>query len=143
MKRRKIDDESEETDKPAESEENNADNVNVQKKSDGEEKYDPLEADAESEEDENREAAEETKEIQNTSNGQDKKALVDEIWTDADNDNDVEMGNLLDDADEKEHVDHEKSQQKVDRSHPSPKPPRGRGFGRGRGGGPRARRSRR
>lgn len=142
-KRRKIAHEDEENDKPKEPQGNNADNANTQKKSDGEEKYDPLEADAESEEDETREAGEDAKEAQNTaSNGQDKKTLVDEIWTDADNDNDVEMGNLIDDADEKEHVDHDKSPQKMDRNHTSPKPSRGRGFVRGRGG-PRARRSRR
>lgn len=103
-----------------------------------------MEADAESEEDENREAegdaAKETP--QNTSNGQDKKTPVDEIWTDADNDNDIEMGNLIDDTDEKEHTDHDKTMPKVDRNHSTPKPSRGRGFVRGRGG-PRARRSRR
>jgi hypothetical protein len=116
------------------------------KKSDGEEKYDPLEADvAESEEEENREAEEEEEHAKetttgNATNAQDPKTSVDEIWTDMDNDNDVEMGNLIDETDEKEHVE-EKSVQKAERNH-SPQVKRGRGYGRGRGG-PRARRSRR
>lgn len=113
------------------------------KRSDGEEKYDPLEADAaESEEEENREAEENAKETTtgNATNTQDKPS-VDEMWVDIDNDNDNEMGNLIDESDEKEHVEHEKP--KIERNHsPQVKPPRGRGFVRGRGG-PRARRSRR
>lgn len=112
------------------------------KRSDGEEKYDPLEADAaESEEEENREAEENAKETTagNVTNTQEVKPSVDEMWTDIDNDNDTEMGNLIDEADEKEHVE----KPKVERNHsPQVKPPRGRGFTRGRGG-PRARRSRR
>lgn len=126
--------------------ENNADNANAApKRSDGEEKYDPLEADAaESEEEENREAEESMKEInaENPANVQEKKTPVDEMWADIDNDNDVEMGNLVDDADEKGHVDHDKSIQKIDRNHSPQIKPRGRGFVRGRAG-PRARRSRR
>lgn len=151
-KRRKIDtDKNEETDAPMESQENKLDNVSVApKKSDGEEKYDPLEADAaESEEEENREAEADTKEqepvVNNADNAatQDKKLPVEEAWADIDNDNDIEMSNLIDDADEKEHADHEKSMQKMDRNQsPQVKSPRGRGFARGRGG-PRARRSRR
>lgn len=134
-----------------ESQENKLDNVSVApKKSDGEEKYDPLEADAaESEEEENREAEADTKEqepvVNNADNAatQDKKLPVEEAWADIDNDNDIEMSNLIDDADEKEHADHEKSMQKMDRNQsPQVKSPRGRGFARGRGG-PRARRSRR
>lgn len=124
--------------------ENNGDNANTApKRSDGEEKYDPLEADAaESEEEENREAEEKMKEInaENPANVQEKKTPVDEMWADIDNDNDVEMGNLVDDADEKGHMDHEKSIQKINHS-PQVKP-RGRGYVRGRAG-PRARRSRR
>jgi len=127
--------------------EDNVDNANVTpKKSDGEEKYDPLEADAaESEEEENRETEADIKEMTvcNPVNVQDKKLPVEEAWADIDNDNDIEMSNLIDDADEKEHVDHEKSMQKLDRNQsPQVKSPRGRGFVRGRGG-PRARRSRR
>ncbi|XP_050447534.1 zinc finger protein on ecdysone puffs isoform X2 [Cataglyphis hispanica] len=150
-KRRKIShDEDEDTDKPKELQENNADNANTApKRSDGEEKYDPLEADAaESEEEENREAGENVKEVtaENTANMQEKKTPVDEMWADIDNDNDVEMGNLVDDADEKEHAhdphDHEKSIQKIDRNHSPQIKSRGRGYARGRGG-PRARRSRR
>jgi hypothetical protein len=116
------------------------------KKSDGEEKYDPLEADAaESEEEENRETETDVKEMvvcNPTINVQDKKLPVEEAWADIDNDNDIEMSNLIDDADEKEHADHEKSMQKLDRNQSPQKSPRGRGFVRGRGG-PRARRSRR
>lgn len=117
------------------------------KKSDGEEKYDPLEADAaESEDDDNREADENAKETTTESvNTQDaKKESVDEAWADINNDtDDVEMGNLIDDVEGKEHA--EKSVQKVDRNHsPQVKPtPRGRApFVRVRGG-PRARRARR
>ncbi|XP_029667461.1 zinc finger protein on ecdysone puffs [Formica exsecta] len=150
-KRRKIShDENEDNDKSKELQENDADNANAApKRSDGEEKYDPLEADAaESEEEENREAEEKVKEIiaENTANVQEKKTPVDEMWADIDNDNDVEMGNLVDDADEKEHAhdphDHEKSIQKIDRNHSPQIKSRGRGYARGRGG-PRARRSRR
>jgi len=118
------------------------------KRSDGEEKYDPLEADAaESEEEENREAEEDAKEttVENA-NTQDIKASIDEVWTDMDNDNDIEMGNLIDEADEKEHTEQkepEKPMPKVERNlSPQVKVSRGRGFVRGRGG-PRARRSRR
>lgn len=147
-KRRKIShDENDDNDKPKEQQENSADNVNVTpKRSDGEEKYDPLEADAaESEEEENREAEEDMKEtvVENATNTQDVKPSVDEVWADMDNDNDVEMGNLIDEADEKEHAESEKSVPKIERNHsPQMKQPRGRGFVRGRGG-PRARRSRR
>lgn len=147
-KRRKIGhDENEDSEKPKEQQENSADNANVApKRSDGEEKYDPLEADAaESEEEENREAEEDVKETTavNTTNAQDVKASIDEMWTDIDNDNDAEMGNLIDEADEKEHTEHEKPMPKIERNHsPQVKQPRGRGFVRGRGG-PRARRSRR
>lgn len=119
------------------------------KRSDGEEKYDPLEADAaESEEEENREAEENAKETTttatgNTTNTQDVKTSVDEMWTDIDNDNDTEMGNLIDETEEKEPVEHEKPMPKIERNHsPQVKLTRGRGFARGRGG-PRARRSRR
>lgn len=142
-KRRKINhDENENNDKPKEQQENSPDNANVApKRSDGEEKYDPLEADAaESEEEENREAEENAKETTagNTTNTQDAKPSVDEMWTDIDNDNDNEMGNLIDEADEKE-----VEKPKIERNHsPQVKQPRGRGFVRGRGG-PRARRSRR
>lgn len=109
-----------------------------------------MEADAaESEEEENREAEEDAKETTagSATNPQDVKTPIDEVWTDGDNDNDVEMGNLIDEADEKDvedvkHVE-EKSPPKVERNHnPQVKLPRGRGFSRGRGG-PRARRSRR
>lgn len=67
------------------------------------------------------------------------------MWADIDNDNDAEIGNLIDDGDEKEHVDHEKPTQKLDQNrdqNPQIKPARGRGFARGRGS-PRARRARR
>lgn len=106
-----------------------------------------MEADAaESEEEENREAEENAKETTagNATNTQDVKTPVDEMWTDMDNDNDTEMGNLIDEADEKEHPEHEKSTPKVERNHsPQVKQSRGgRAFARGRGG-PRARRSRR
>ncbi|XP_011703945.1 PREDICTED: zinc finger protein on ecdysone puffs isoform X2 [Wasmannia auropunctata] len=145
-KRRKIShDESENNDKPKEQQENSADSSAhvAPKRSDGEEKYDPLEADAaESEEEENREAEEDAKETTagNDAITQDIKMAVDDVWTDMDNDNDVEMGNLIDEADEKEP---EKSTPKIERNRsPQVKSPRGRGFTRGRGG-PRARRSRR
>ncbi|EFN78513.1 zinc finger protein on ecdysone puffs isoform X2 [Harpegnathos saltator] len=146
-KRCKISHDEEENDdslrEPQETQENVADNTIAPKKSDGEEKYDPLEADAESEEDEmNREPETEMKDTtQNASNGQEKKTPIDEMWTDADND-DAEMGNLIDETDEKDHMDQEKSMQKIERNFNPPKMSRGRGFVRGRGG-PRARRSRR
>ncbi|KAG5348141.1 PEP protein, partial [Acromyrmex charruanus] len=145
-KRRKISHDENDDDKSKEQQESSADNVNVTpKRSDGEEKYDPLEADAaESEEEENREAEEDTKEtaVEDATNIQDVKPSVDEVWADMDNDNDVEMGNLIDEADEKEHVEPEKSVPKIERNHSPQMKPRGRGFVRGRGG-PRARRSRR
>ncbi|XP_071555506.1 uncharacterized protein Pep isoform X1 [Temnothorax nylanderi] len=156
-KRRKIShDENEDNDEPKE-QENSADNANVApKRSDGEEKYDPLEADAaESEEEENREAEENAKENAkettantqgNATNTKDVKTPVDEMWTDIDNDNDTEMGNLVDEAEEKEPVEPvepEKPLPKIERNRsPQVKQSRGRGFVRGRGG-PRARRSRR
>lgn len=102
-----------------------------------------MEADAaESEEEENREAEEDAKEstVGNATNTQDAKTPIDEAWADMDNDNDVEMGNLIDETDEKEHVEQEKPMPKIERN-PQVKS-RGRGFARGRGG-PRARRSRR
>lgn len=146
-KRRKTShDEEENSDKPQESQESNPDNANTPKKSDGEEKYDPLEADAESEEEEaHREPESEAvnEATPNAANGQEK--TIDEMWTDADNDNDVEMGNLIDETDEKDHTEPEKNtMQKVERNLNPPKmsPRGGRGFIRGRGG-PRARRSRR
>lgn len=128
-------------------EENNVENANAQKKTDGDEKYDPLEADAESEEEETREAEKSGKQTsqntQNTVNTPEKKTPVDKIWADIDNDNEAEIGNLIDNEDEKEQVDHEKSTQKLDRDlNPQVKLTRGRGFSRGRGT-PRARRARR
>ncbi|RLU15207.1 hypothetical protein DMN91_012201, partial [Ooceraea biroi] len=153
-KRRKIDNGKDEgADTPPrldkEAIEDKVDAANVApKKSDGEEKYDPLEADAtESEEEENRETevkVETATVAGNAANVQDKKLPVEEAWADIDNDDDIEMSNLIDDADEKEHADHEKSMQKVDRNPgPQVKSPRGgRAYSRGRGG-PRARRSRR
>ncbi|XP_014478148.1 PREDICTED: zinc finger protein on ecdysone puffs [Dinoponera quadriceps] len=151
-KRRKTshDDETndENNDQPNEPQESNADNANTPKKSDGEEKYDPLEADAESEEDEtNREPAPEVapaEATQNASANGQEKTPIDEMWTDADAD-DAEMGNLIDETDEKElrDTDYEKAAPpKVERNVSPPKMPRGRGYARGRGG-PRARRSRR
>ncbi|XP_068982374.1 zinc finger protein on ecdysone puffs isoform X1 [Bombus flavifrons] len=124
--------------------ENNVENANAQKKTDGDEKYDPLEADAESEEEETREAEKSGKQpSQNTVNTPEKKTPVDKIWADIDNDNEAEIGNLIDNEDEKEQVDHEKSIQKLDRDlNPQVKLTRGRGFSRGRGT-PRARRARR
>ncbi|XP_076171007.1 protein on ecdysone puffs isoform X2 [Ptiloglossa arizonensis] len=126
-------------------EENSTENANAQKKADGDEKYDPLEADAESEEEEHHETeniSEQT--AQNTSNTQEKKTPVDKMWADIDNDNDAEIGNLIDDGDEKEPVEHEKIVPKLEREQQGPqiKPTRGRGFARGRGS-PRARRARR
>ncbi|XP_012233540.1 zinc finger protein on ecdysone puffs [Linepithema humile] len=146
-KRRKISNDDDESDDKL-NDTLDSDSMNVTlKKSDGEEKYDPLEADAaESEEDDNREVEEEAKETTTgNANAQDsKKTAVDEAWADITNDVDVEMGNLIDDADEKEHADHEKPVQKVERNHsPQVKPAsRGRGYARIRGG-PRARRARR
>lgn len=105
-----------------------------------------MEADAaESEEEENREAEENAKETTagNATNTQDVKPEAEEMWTDMDNDNDTEMSNPIDEAEEKEHTEHEKSAPKIERNHSQGKPQgRGRGFMRGRGG-PRARRSRR
>ncbi|RLU15496.1 hypothetical protein DMN91_012490 [Ooceraea biroi] len=125
-KRRKIDNGKDEgADTPPrldkEAIEDKVDAANVApKKSDGEEKYDPLEADAtESEEEENRETevkVETATVAGNAANVQDKKLPVEEAWADIDNDDDIEMSNLIDDADEKEHADHEKSMQKVDRN---------------------------
>ncbi|XP_032676926.1 zinc finger protein on ecdysone puffs [Odontomachus brunneus] len=142
-RRRTSHEEDENNDKPKEPQESTTDNASTPKKSDGEEKYDPLEADAESEDDEvNREAEPDVNETtQNTSNGQEKKAPIDEMWADADNDNDAEMGNLIDETDEKDHTD-QKSVQKIERNLNPVKMSRGRGYIRGRGG-PRARRSRR
>ncbi|XP_015429920.1 PREDICTED: zinc finger protein on ecdysone puffs isoform X2 [Dufourea novaeangliae] len=124
-----------------------ADNANAQKKPDGDEKYDPLEADADSEEEERREGANNSQQdTLNDSSTQDKKTTpVDKAWADIDNDNDAEIGNLIDDAEEKEqHIEPEKPTPKVERDQsPQVKPARGRGaFARGRGN-PRARRARR
>ncbi|XP_076675727.1 protein on ecdysone puffs isoform X3 [Andrena cerasifolii] len=145
-KRRKVThSENEDNEEPKEAEEN-SENPNAQKKADGDEKYDPLEADAESEEEENHETENTSEQAsQNTSNTQEKKTPVDKVWADIDNDNDAEIGNLIDDGDEKEHTDHEKPAPKVDQPRdqsPQVKPTRGRGFARGRGS-PRARRARR
>ncbi|XP_031826369.1 protein on ecdysone puffs isoform X2 [Nomia melanderi] len=138
-----------------EEQENNAEdantnvNANAQKKADGDEKYDPLEADAESEEEEHREGDSNSQQTtQNDSSTQDKKTTpVDKAWADIDNDNDAEIGNLIDDGDEKEHINEpEKTRDapKIERDQtPQIKPTRGRGgFARGRGS-PRARRARR
>ncbi|XP_003702395.1 protein on ecdysone puffs [Megachile rotundata] len=125
--------------------ENSTENSNAQKKADGDEKYDPLEADAESEEEEPRETENANEQSsQNATNTPEKKTPVDKVWADIDNDNEAEIGNLIDDGEEKEQsIEHEKSMQKVDREqNPPMKPSRGRGFVRGRGS-PRARRARR
>lgn len=142
-KRRKIvNPEDENNIEMKEVQENNTENANPQKKADGDEKYDPLEADAESEEEEVHEAENNEQSSENVINTQEKKTPVDKMWADIDNDNEAEIGNLIDDGDEKEHVDHEKSVQKLDRENPQIKSTRGRGFTRGRGT-PRARRARR
>ncbi|XP_076286290.1 protein on ecdysone puffs isoform X1 [Lasioglossum baleicum] len=148
-KRRKIA-HSEEKDngEEQESQENDAENANAQKKADGDEKYDPLEADAESEEEEHREGESNSQPAtQNDSNAQEKKTTpADKAWADIDNDNDAEIGNLIDDGDEKEPpAEPEKTPPKVVEREQSPqvKPTRGRGgFARGRGS-PRSRRGRR
>lgn len=142
-KRRKIaNPEDENNIEMKEVQENNTENANPQKKADGDEKYDPLEADAESEEEEVHEAENNEQSSENVINTQEKKTPVDKMWADIDNDNEAEIGNLIDDGDEKEHIDHEKSVQKLDRESPQIKSTRGRGFTRGRGT-PRARRARR
>lgn len=122
----------------------------MQKKSDGEEKYDPLEADAaESEEDDSQQDVKPTKEepevitIEASSDTQEtKKTPNEETWTDADNDNNAETNNVTDNVEKEQ----EKPQTKIEQNH-SPQmmktsTPRGRGFMRGRGN-QRARKSRR
>lgn len=147
-KRRKVaHSEDEENEESKEIQDSNNESLSAQKKTDGDEKYDPLEADAESEEEENNEAAENNEQTaENTTNEQEKKTPAEKMWADIDNDNDVEIGNLIDDGDEKEHTEHEKPPVNVEVPHTPQmnKSPRGRGYARGRGGGgPRARRSRR
>ncbi|XP_043249040.1 zinc finger protein on ecdysone puffs isoform X2 [Colletes gigas] len=146
-KRRKLthSEEEDNNEEPKEEQENSSENANAQKKPDGDEKYDPLEADAESEEEEHHETENSSEQSSlNTSNTQEKKTPVDKMWADIDNDNDAEIGNLIDDGDEKEPVEQEKPAPKLDREQsPQIKLTRGRGFARGRGGTPRARRARR
>ncbi|XP_076248142.1 protein on ecdysone puffs [Calliopsis andreniformis] len=137
-KRRKVaHSENEDNGETKEAQENSNESGNAQKKADGDEKYDPLEADAESEEEENHGAENTSEQIsQSTPNAQDKKTPVDKMWADIDNDNDAEIGNLIDDGDEKEHTDHEKSVQKLDQPKEQQQTPerkfvarRGRGIG--------------
>ncbi|XP_015520511.1 zinc finger protein on ecdysone puffs [Neodiprion pinetum] len=107
------------------------------KPTDGDKKYDPLEADAESE-DENHE-------------GEGKKSSAEKMWADMDNDIDVEIGNLLEDDTGEEKVsilEPENTPQKLEKEttpiikSTNQNLPRGRGGGyRSRGN--RARRSRR
>ncbi|XP_015598226.1 zinc finger protein on ecdysone puffs isoform X2 [Cephus cinctus] len=121
------------------------------KKSDGDEKYDPLEADAESEEDEsNRLNPEQSQaEVQDAEINQEKNTPAEKMWADIDNDNEGEIGNLLDETgEEKDQQPEQEAEQtvappKVERNitPPQSKPQRGRGYPRGRGG--RGRRSRR
>lgn len=59
--------------------ENNTENANPQKKADGDEKYDPLEADAESEEEEVHEAENNEQSSENVINTQEKKTPVDKM----------------------------------------------------------------
>ncbi|XP_076764468.1 protein on ecdysone puffs isoform X2 [Xylocopa sonorina] len=152
-KRRKVaNSEDENNAEVQEIQENSSESTNAQKKPDGDEKYDPLEADAESEEEEAPRDVENTSEqpspnVTSTSTPE-KKTPVDKMWADIDNDNEAEIGNLIDDGEEKEQhaVDHEKPMTPKLERDPSPqiKPMRGRGgFTRGRGGSPRARRARR
>ncbi|KOX69368.1 hypothetical protein WN51_05531 [Melipona quadrifasciata] len=144
-KRRKIAHSEDENNVEVKEEEENdeVENANAQKKADGDEKYDPLEADIESEEEEIHEVENSNEQSpQNAVNTSEKKTPVDKMWADFDNDNEAEIGNLIDDGDEKEHVNHEKSMEKSDRDQNSQIKPRGRGFTRGRGS-PRARRGRR
>lgn len=146
-KRRKIaHSEDEDNGDSKEMQDNSNESSSVQKKTDGDEKYDPLEADAESEEEETNEAGGKNEQTtENASNEQEKKTPAEKMWADIDNDNDVEIGNLIDDGDEKEHIEHEKPPVNVEVPHTPQmnKSPRGRGYNRGRSGGPRARRSRR
>lgn len=131
--------ENEDIDKSEESTENRTEDSNVQKKTDGEEIYDPLEADVESEDDECREQGNAKKATEIIAS--DKDILVDEMW--AEIDNEIEMCNLIDD-DEKECIDLEKPTQKIDQTqNPQTKSPRGRGTSQRSRSGPRARRSRR
>lgn len=114
-----------------------------------------MEADAESEEDENNETAtgnneQTTDNVTNNEEESSKKTPVDKMWAEMDNDNDLEIGNLIDDGDDnKEHnAELEKASPvnaEVSHTPQMNKSPRGRGYSRGRGGGggPRARRSRR
>ncbi|XP_043497260.1 zinc finger protein on ecdysone puffs [Polistes fuscatus] len=151
-KRRKVThSEGEDNGESKETLDNSNESSSGQKKTDGDEKYDPLEADAESEEDENNEAGgNNEKTSENISNEQEKKPSGEKMWLDVDNDNDhLELGNLIDEGDEKEHTELEKitAPVTVEVTPHTPqmnKSPRGRGYSRGRGGGgPRARRSRR
>ncbi|KAL2743403.1 zinc finger protein on ecdysone puffs-like [Vespula maculifrons] len=147
-KRRKVaHSEDEDNGETKETQDNSNESSSVQKKTDGDEKYDPLEADAESEEDENNETSGNNEQTtENVTNEQEKKTPVEKMWADIDNDNDLEIGNLIDDGDEKEHAELEKTTPvsvEVTHTPQMNKSPRGRGYSRGRGGGPRARRSRR
>lgn len=150
-KRRKLNDDendaaADESNDTQESNADNADNANVtQKKSDGEEKYDPLEADAaESEEDESQQDVKGVikEELEESANNmkEAKKTPAEETWTDADNDNDTETNNMTVKTDTEE----EKPQIKIENHSPQimKTSPRGRGFMRGRGN-QRARKTRR
>lgn len=151
-KRRKLNDDEndaaadESNDTQESNTDNNADNANVtQKKSDGEEKYDPLEADAaESEEDESQQDVKGVikEELEESANNmkEAKKTPAEETWTDADNDNDTETNNMTVKTD----MEEEKPQIKIENHSPQvmKTSPRGRGFMRGRGN-QRARKTRR
>lgn len=112
------------------------DSPSTAKETDGNEKYDPLEADAESD-DENQQVDEE-------------KSSADKMWADMDNDVDIEIGNLLEDDTSEERnsaTDSPKITPKLEQQKataavkPVTHTPRGRGGYRSRGN--RARRSRR
>ncbi|XP_020708477.2 zinc finger protein on ecdysone puffs isoform X2 [Athalia rosae] len=134
-KRRKVahseDEEGSDPKKPRVTEDSSA--SSQVKPSDGAEKYDPLEADIESEED--------------LIQGDERKSSADIMWADMDNDVDIEIGNLLgeDNTEEKESSpDTTHASQKLEKAVPAAKPlTPGRGRGGYRARGNKARRSRR
>ena len=100
-KRRKIEDTNDETEMETEKVENANNETAETKTVDGTKKYDPMEADVESEDDAKANAKMETSNVEISP---EKGAMVEKMWADVDDD-DTEIGNLIDDdGDEKEQL---------------------------------------
>ncbi|XP_034938871.1 zinc finger protein on ecdysone puffs [Chelonus insularis] len=117
-KRRKLDDSaadgSENSIKEESKENTQEDNTDASKK-DGNEKYDPLEADGESEEDERQQQQQGDDKADKDESIRDQSM---EAWGDGDNDNEPEVGNLLGDDEEEEPQQQQQQQQQPQQQQP-------------------------